>query len=1109
MASIEEPLYLRGHSCSFTSQQGINRKILNSILKDSKIEVEPCDLTNGSVLEIHQFVDKEMKPLHKIIAAYIPTTKKGQEKILHIKVTRLRKTLTQMKTERKTKDKVMDFLERPFHTKPASKHSDDIPSNESSEEICVIKTLKAQLAEMEKTNSSLQVENEALSEKIEQIKNDTQAVEEKPDVMSRRTVNRQNKELEARCEALDRELLKVKKQSATRYESLRNITKRLKRREDDLKKQDQGVKKNKEGTFSELEQCKMNMSKLECENKILRQKIRNSQKKCYRLKKKATDTMANDSEKDDVINHLEGMINEHKQDLQYFEDLQSLMKNATITTFQEGRFVNEIRQTIMVLLTECNVSMTKVNQVISTVINNLTTQQIGQLPSKGILSKLLVEAKSVASHQVGESMLENTNPEELVGNVLHSDATTKHHKHYESFQVTLPSGKTMSIGLSETAGGSTNELTEAFLRTIQQLGTAISKKDDNLVSRLIASIRHTMSDQGSVNPAFNATLMELRKTALQNAVEEWEHLSTTMKEDIISMSNFFCKMHIVVNFATEADKVLKMYESNVAEGRNPHAFGSNESGTVRLIRTACKALTAHGCDKAGVHSLWKSYLGEQNKENRLVTFRGNRFNITFFDGGALYSHKDDVRNFLESLSDQNSLLESIGFDINEPAFLAGARALGIIDKIITGPYWRLLEKNGSIYDMNEHLLQMKLNMEAWSKDASPLLSGEPLFDETCVCIHKDQIYQSLMEPTTPLIDSLTQLALEVMMTSLLIILERQAKDNLPEGKHWNPSEKERSSASHIPKTNTCSERDFAMLDMLLRNKPAAGTHAFEVIIMWTKTKKAKWLADLDAGKRKTILDAARRSYPEMKQKLKERESCLKKEKLEKLKQRQAKKDDKEKRQHAQRVKLTGKLTELGGVWKSDDILTQLEACPSDKDKREALITQLQFHRDVLKSTGPRALFQQRQREHIYKMEELVENLENVLALNKSVEDEDGSTGLSYRPVAERETRMGETRTALTKKLKAERKKRRVAASQVHLQMYIEQPEKLCGKQVLQKCIEEDARDPEWYDAKVIKMKKKQGNGIKTEYIVRYEDTPEDDWCFPLLQDLKNGDLILM
>ena len=97
---------------------------------------------------------------------------------------------------------------------------------------------------------------------------------------------------------------------------------------------------------------------------------------------------------------------------------------------------------------------------------------------------------------------------------------------------------------------------------------------------------------------------------------------------------------------------------------------------------------------------------------------------------------------------------------------------------------------------------------------------------------------------------------------------------------------------------------------------------------------------------------------------------------------------------------------------------RLDMCSSDKAKKEA-ITQLQFHQDVLISTGPKGLFQQRQSEHIYSIEELVENLENLLALNGSVDDENASAGLTYLPIAERETRMGETRTALTKKLKSE------------------------------------------------------------------------------------------
>ena len=298
-----------------------------------------------------------------------------------------------------------------------------------------------------------------------------------------------------------------------------------------------------------------------------------------------------------------------------------------------------------------------------------------------------------------------------------------------------------------------------------------------------------MSDQGSVNPAFNAVLKELRESVLATAIDSWETLSQKTKEDIREMSNFFCKMHIVVNFATESDMVLKIFESNVAEGRNPHAMVSQESGAVRLTRTACKAFTAHGCDKAGVSSYWESFLEEKDKVNKMVTFRGNRFNIAFYDGGAVYYHREDIREFLLNWCDPNSLLESINFDVNEPVFLAGVRALGIIDQIVTGPYWRLLEQEGCIYDTNEHLLHMKQAMEQWATDASPVLNQTALFDEDKVKINKDDIYDALFAETDPVLESLTQLALEVLFSSLLIILERQAQDNLPGGKYWNPSKK--------------------------------------------------------------------------------------------------------------------------------------------------------------------------------------------------------------------------------------------------------------------------------------------------------------------------------
>ena len=41
----------------------------------------------------------------------------------------------------------------------------------------------------------------------------------------------------------------------------------------------------------------------------------------------------------------------------------------------------------------------------------------------------------------------------LVGNTLSSDGTTKHHRLYEGFQATLPGGRSISLGLKETGSG--------------------------------------------------------------------------------------------------------------------------------------------------------------------------------------------------------------------------------------------------------------------------------------------------------------------------------------------------------------------------------------------------------------------------------------------------------------------------------------------------------------------------------------------------------------------------------------------------------------------------------------------------------------------------------
>ena len=77
----------------------------------------------------------------------------------------------------------------------------------------------------------------------------------------------------------------------------------------------------------------------------------------------------------------------------------------------------------MTLLTECNVSMSKVTQVINTICKNLMGKLPKRLPSLGTLDRILLEAKFVAQTQIYKFM-EEEDPTELTGNTLHNDATT-------------------------------------------------------------------------------------------------------------------------------------------------------------------------------------------------------------------------------------------------------------------------------------------------------------------------------------------------------------------------------------------------------------------------------------------------------------------------------------------------------------------------------------------------------------------------------------------------------------------------------------------------------------------------------------------------------------
>ncbi|CAC5414940.1 unnamed protein product [Mytilus coruscus] len=450
----------------------------------------------------------------------------------------------------------------------------------------------------------------------------------------------------------------------------------------------------------------------------------------------------------------------------------------------------------------------------------------------------------------------------------------------------------------------------SFKNIISDLGQAVQNEPE-IVSRLTCSLVSTMSDQGAANPLFNQQLKEFKESLLPDIVENWENLDNNTQAEIAKMSSFFCKMHISVNMASEVDKCLQLFESNVCNGKNP--FSSS-----RLTRTASKALTLHGCEKSGVGQHFRTHLIERDIDNKLITFRGHRFNHLLNAAGATYHHLNDMIDFIDSWADPNDLLKSISF--------------------------------------NE-----------LSVDASPLLAGELVFEG--VEVHRDSIFDSLLKDTDdPVSEMYTQMALELCAGGMLLILERQAKDQLPGGKFYEPSYRDQIHGISVPTTNTCSARDFAQLDMLVRLKPSATTVAYEAIIMWSNNKISNWLSKLSDTDKNKVLDDARVSASSMIQLFKTRQQILFNKKLEILRAKKEKRQTKKKKSmYTQKVKLTAQLNELGGMWVTQQ---QIEC----------------YKKNVIKSKGPKELFQPSCKGKQYSIQQLESNLNEVIELNKQNEN---------------------------------------------------------------------------------------------------------------------------
>ena len=163
----------------------------------------------------------------------------------------------------------------------------------------------------------------------------------------------------------------------------------------------------------------------------------------------------------------------------------------------------------------------------------------------------------------------------------------------------------------------------------------------------------------------------------------------------------------MLGLADAAEKGLLEYDKIVRNGplrSNCRISQSGEWNTTRTIRTIYKAFQKHGSEQAGAMApfgihLWISPV-------KLRTFHGNSFNVLFWNAACVIYHQQHFNSFFEVYGTPNNLLKPVQEDLNETENRAGCRALGIIDKLVTGPYWRKCETVENIIDLNPVIKEM-------------------------------------------------------------------------------------------------------------------------------------------------------------------------------------------------------------------------------------------------------------------------------------------------------------------------------------------------------------------------------------------------------------------
>ena len=163
----------------------------------------------------------------------------------------------------------------------------------------------------------------------------------------------------------------------------------------------------------------------------------------------------------------------------------------------------------------------------------------------------------------------------------------------------------------------------------------------------------------------NDLFIKYRKELLPQLTK---NLHKLLKEDQQSLGNvneLFCGLHFLVGLADQAEACLKLWENVLFKGQDIHflahgGYSNGESGTLRLIRMVCKAVSERGCKKPGRMISFEICMEEKNIFYLpIYQVLGTRLNILFINAAGVYYLFNHLVDFFDNVELENRLLVAV------------------------------------------------------------------------------------------------------------------------------------------------------------------------------------------------------------------------------------------------------------------------------------------------------------------------------------------------------------------------------------------------------------------------------------------------------------------